>query len=299
MSDLSKRTLVIAGPTASGKSALAVEAALRLGGEVISADSRQVYRGMDIGTGKITRAEQRGVPHFLLDVADPLEDYNAAHFLRDAAETETDIVGRGKLPIIAGGTGFWIQSLLEGRTFPEVAPNPALREELRRLTSEELLERLKTVDPARAASIDAHNNVRLIRSLEVAGALGRVPRLSKVDMEERNGRYRIMALDPDRRLLHEKIFRRLEERLEAGMIDEVERLLQSGVTHERLQSFGLEYRFLSRFLLHELSETQMKSGLAAAIRQYARRQLTWLRRMERQGWKIEWYTSSEEALAAL
>lgn len=292
-------TLVIAGPTASGKSALAIEAALRLDGEVISADSRQVYRGMDLGTGKITPEEQKGVPHHLLDVAHPEEEYNAAHFLRDAKQAEADIRHRGKLPILAGGTGFWIQAFLEGRIFPEVAPNRGLRTKLESLSTQALFKRLRALDPERAAGIDSQNKVRLVRALEVAAALGRVPRLSPVDMEKLNAHYRIIALDPDRKFLHRKILRRLEERLEAGMLDEVKGLLASGVPQERLEAFGLEYRFLARHLSGELSETEMKSGLAAAIRQYARRQLTWLRRMERQGWKIEWYKTSEEALAAL
>ncbi|MEI9967049.1 MAG: tRNA (adenosine(37)-N6)-dimethylallyltransferase MiaA [Candidatus Moraniibacteriota bacterium] len=287
------KTIVIVGPTASGKSALAIELARKLGGEIISADSRQVYRGMDIGSGKVTKQEQKLAKHHLLDVADPQDDYNVTHFAKDALSALKDIEKRGKRVIICGGSGFWVQALLEQSSFPAVKPNPKLRAELGKLSAEELYARVKAADPERAETIDQQNPVRLIRALEIIEAFGFVPKREEASIK--NEDYLLIAIDPGKENLARRIRERLQERLHAGMIQEVERLHQSGVSYKRLESFGLEYKYVALFLQKKLTRKNMEIELTREILRYAKRQMTWLRRMENIGWQIQWITSPEEA----
>lgn len=303
---------VILGPTSSGKSDYAIRLAKKLGGEIVSVDSRQVYRGMDIGTGKIpmdftgnyklqiTNTKRRnkdlfyseGVRHHLLDVASPKRDYNVTHFLRDATKAIADIERRGSIPILCGGTAFWIEALLFGTTFPAVKPDKKFREKLEKLPTEELFAMLETKDPERAGTIDAKNKVRLIRALEIVEALGKVP---STRYEIRDARYKsakIFALSPPKEILHARIEKRLEERLEKGMIDEVKRLREEGVSWKRLEGFGLEYRWCARYLQGKVSGEAMEAELLKESRHYAKRQLTFLRRLERIGLEIEWVTES-------
>lgn len=270
------KVITIVGPTASGKSALAVELALRLNGEVISVDSRQVYRGMDIGTGKVTTAEMLGIPHHLIDIADPATDtYTATDFVRDAHAAVTDILSRGKMPILCGGTFFYLD-ILRGRMSPApVPPNPALRKELEALSLSDLRERLAALDPARAETVDTQNPRRLIRSVEIATALGAVPKVTTTDSLYD---WTILGIDVPPELLRERITTRLDERLADGMIAEVEHLHDAGVSWERLLSFGLEYRFIAEHLRGENDASTMREKLFPAICQYAKRQRTWLRR---------------------
>jgi len=270
------KVIVVVGPTASGKSSLAIELALRLNGEVISADSRQVYRGMDIGTGKVTPEEMQGVPHHLLNIADPAHDtYTATDFTRDAHAAISDILARGNTPIIAGGTFFYLDILRGKMGAAPVPPNETLRAELEPLTTDELTTRLSVLDPVRAASIDTKNPRRLIRAIEIATALGSVPAVTPTDSPYD---WTILGIDiaPDH--LRERIAMRLDERLTQGMIDEVSRLHSDGVSWKRLESFGLEYRFIAKHLQGELSEADMREQLFYAICGYAKRQRTWLRR---------------------
>jgi tRNA dimethylallyltransferase len=323
-----KKTIVIAGPTASGKSDLAIALAKKYSGEIISADSRQVYRGMNIGTGKVARdfpvisntqflisnkeKEEffsEGIRHHLIDIADPKEDYNVAHFVRDAEKAIADIRKRGKTPIICGGTHFWIEALLSGHPLPAVKPDPALREELGKRSAEELFTMLEKKDPVRAASIDKHNKIRLIRALEICAALGKVPSLCHsraggnpgssfwIPGQARDDKTNaiIIAFVPPKEILHERIAKRLEKRIAEGMIEEVERLHTEGVSWERLESFGLEYRYVALFLQKKISHKEMLAELEMEIRRYAKRQLTFLRRMERSGLTIHWISSPEEA----
>lgn len=267
--------IAIVGPTASGKTSLSITLAERFDGEVISCDSRQVYRGMDLGTGKVNPDEMRGIPHHLLDVADPREVYTAADFERDATAAVTNITQRGRIPIIAGGTFFYLD-ILRGKMAPApVPPNAALRLELATLSDEALLARLQATDPRRAANIEPENRRRVIRALEIIDALGAVP-----EPVERPSPYEwlILGIEIDHETLHHNIAVRLRERIDDGMIEEVERLHANGFSYARLDELGLEYRYIARYLQGELDRDTMLETLETKIRQYAKRQLTWLKR---------------------
>lgn len=293
MENSPKKTIVVLGPTASGKSDLAIAVAQKHNGEIISADSRQVYKGMDIGTGKVTKAEQKLAVHHLLDIADPNDDYNVTHFLRDTKKAEDAIRAKGKLPIIAGGTGFWVQTYMESQSFPGVKPNPALRERLGKLSVEELYAQVLERDLGRAKTIDKKNPLRLIRALEIIEVLGKVPEVGHVKIK--NEDYTILALNPDRGLLKKNIQVRLKKRFQEGLVQEVEKLNKSGVSWKRLESFGLEYKYIALFLQKKLKRADMEIELNREISRYAKRQMTWLRRMEEMGWQINWITSAKEA----
>ncbi len=266
-----KKILAIVGPTSSGKSDLAVVLAEEFGGEVISADSRQVYKGLDVGSGKITGEEMRGVPHHLLDVADPRKKFSAAEYKKLAEAAIEDISKRGKAPIIAGGTGFYIDAL--ALDLPDVPPDEKLREELGGKSIEELQEILgehKIKDPG--------NKVRLIRAIEIVRALGKIPKISK------NSKYDFVwvGLSPDN--LDEKIAERLDRRLEK-IIEEAEKLHSEGLSYERMHELGLEYRYAALYLQNKLALPEMRERLLAAIRQYAKRQMTWFKRNK----NIKWF----------
>ncbi|MAZ56180.1 tRNA (adenosine(37)-N6)-dimethylallyltransferase MiaA [bacterium] len=280
------KVLVIVGPTASGKTSLSVELAKEFGGEVVSADSRQVYKRLDLGSGKVTTEEMGGVPHHLLDVAEPSEVYTASDFKRDGQKAIKEIAERSKLPIIAGGTFFYVDVLLGRLSTPEVAPNGKLRKELESKSIEELIAQLYELDPVRLESIDRKNPRRLVRAIEVATTLGRVP---ETKVSEPYDTYTI-GIDIDQRALQRNIHLRLLERLDAGMVSEVERLLTPHeIAHERLEDLGLEYRYISRYLRHELTYEEMISELETKIRQFAKRQMTWLKRDQ----SIHWYKKEE------
>lgn len=280
------RVLVIVGPTASGKSDLAVRLAQRFGGEVISADSRQVYKGLDIGTGKITKREMRGVSHHLLDVVDPKRQFTAAQYKKLAETAVRDIASRGKLPIIAGGTGFYIDALAGATSLPDAPPNPALRKKLGEKPAEELFELLKKKDPSRAENIDPRNKVRLVRALEIAEALGKVPSLGKTASEYD---FVFVGLKPDS--LDERIAKRLKKRL-PGIIREAKRLHTQGLSYKRMHELGLEYRYAALFLQGKISRKEMEEKLGIEIRRYAKRQMTWFKRNK----KIKWFDRSETDL---
>lgn len=274
------RILVIVGPTCSGKSALAVEAALRFDGEVVSADSRQVYRGLDIGTGKITREEMRGVPHHLLDVADPCSTLSVEQYQELAYAAIEATLSRAKLPIVAGGSGMYIQSIVDGIVLPPVPPNPSLRADLAKMPLEELWKTLRREDPERAETIDRKNPRRLQRAIEIAYAIGPVSAL------EKKPRYSPLqiSLELPTEILHEKIHRRLLERIEAGMAEEARRLHDEGLSYERMDTLGLEYRYLAKLLRGEMDEKTFAIELEKAIRRYAKRQITWFKRDMRIAW---------------
>ncbi|MFM2424443.1 MAG: hypothetical protein RLZZ70_834 [Candidatus Parcubacteria bacterium] len=268
------KVVVIVGPTASGKTSLSIKLAKDYQGEVISADSRQVYRGMDLGTGKVTKEEMLDVPHHLIDVADPMSVYTVADFTHDGQIAITAITNRGNLPIIAGGTFQYVDTLLGRMSTPAVPPNEELRASLASEPIETLYARLTVLDPVRAATIDRQNPRRLIRAIEIAIALGHVP------PTESKERYSTLTLgiSIDQATLHHNIHIRLAERLDAGMIAEVERLLTGGVSHERLNALGLEYRYISRYLHGLIDYDTMVKELETKIRQFAKRQYTWLKR---------------------
>ncbi len=279
------KVLVIVGPTASGKTDLAIQLALHLNGEVISADSRQVYRGLDIGSGKVTPMEARGIPHHLIDIADPNNLYSVEQFKHDAMTAIEDIVKRGKLPIIAGGTGFYIESVLKNIVRPQVPTNKKLRDELAQLSLKELQEKLKSLDPLYAQKIDMQNPVRIIRAIEIATELGRVPEL--IELPSPYEFFQI-GIDMEDMLLKKRIEKRLESRFEQGMTEEVSGLKKT-LSWERLFELGLEYRFISLFLKGELTESEMKKKLALEIWHYAKRQRTWFKRDK----TIHWIKNTE------
>ncbi|MFA6158243.1 MAG: tRNA (adenosine(37)-N6)-dimethylallyltransferase MiaA [Candidatus Paceibacterota bacterium] len=286
------KIIVVLGPTATGKSDLAVHLALKFNGEIISADSRQVYRGMDIGSGKITETETKGVPHHLLDVADPRKRvYNADEFRKDGAAAITDILSRGRLPIIAGGTGFYIDALVSGEVFPEVAPDQKLRDRLAKKSATALMKEISRLDPRRARALDPLNKVRIIRAIEIARTLGSVPKVKSRKLYETL--YIGLNLPTER--LRERIHLRLMKRMEGGkMVREISRLRTSGMTWKRLFALGLEYRYLSLYLRKRLSKEEMLLELEKEIAQYARRQMQWFKRNE----NVTWLSPGENAKAA-
>lgn len=284
------KILVIIGPTASGKSSLAIDLARHFNGEVISADSRQVYKGMDIGTGKVTKKEQWLVPHHGLDLVNPKKQYSAADFKSYAQAKIADIVGNKKLPVICGGTGLYMDSVVYDLTFPEVAPDLKFRAKLEKQSAEQLYTLLKKQDPRRAETIDRHNKRRLIRALEIIKAIGVIASLD-TNYANHTPQYQTLWLGLNPKNLDARIKKRLDLRFKQGMVNEVKKLHEQGISWKRLNDFGLEYRWISLFLQRKISNQEMKSGLYAAIRQYAKRQMTWFKRNK----NIHWLTEPKQA----
>ena len=280
------KLITVVGPTASGKSDIAVALAARFSGEVVSADSRQVYRGMDLGTGKITPEEMQGIPHHLLDVASPRRQFSVARFTRLADAAIAGIIRRGRVPILCGGTGWYVAAVVDGLVTPAVPPNNALRAALRQRTPDELLAQLTALDPARAATIERRHPRRLIRAIEIATALGSVPPLTATSPYTPL----MLGIHTDDTPLKARIHTRLRTRLKQGMLEEVVTLRESGLSWERLDNFGLEYRFLSRHVRGLLTYDEMCEKLEHAIWQYAKRQRTWFKRDHR----IQWFTLEEQ-----
>lgn len=275
------RVLIILGPTAVGKSDLAVELALRFNGEVISADSRQVYTGLDIGTGKISKKEMRGIPHHLLDVINPKKVFSVELWKKQTERVIQDILSRDKLPIICGGTGFYIQSIVDNIVLPEVSANKNLRKELSLKTTAELFLILKKLDPKRAKSIDVKNPVRLIRAIEIAQALGSVPKTKKIKSPYD---FIQLGLNLPTETLRSKIHIRLLSRMKKGMLAEVKKLHTQGLSYKRMEGLGLEYRYLALLLQRKISKEEMLEKLETEIWHYAKRQMTWFKRDKRINW---------------
>ncbi len=277
-----QKIIAIVGPTSSGKTDVSVGIANFLGGEVVSADSRQVYRGLDIGTGKVTAEEMRGVPHHLLDVADPRERFTAADYVRLGREAINNIASRGRIPIVAGGTGFYLDALFGTVSLADAPPNEDLRQKLSRLDAEALHARLTHLDHAVALRIDRKNKARLIRAIEVAETLGKVPRTQSETLYDTLW----IGLTLPKEKLREKIHTRLLARMEAGMLDEVRKLHAEGLSYERMEELGLEYRYLARHLTGKLSRERMLAELEKEIHHYAKRQMTWFKRNK----DIRWFS---------
>lgn len=275
-----KPVIIICGPTATGKSALAVEIAKLIDGEVISADSRQVYTGLDIGSAKITVPEMERIPHHLIDVADPNTIFTVADFQKLAQEKITDIHARGKMPIICGGTGMYIDAVIYNTTFPEVIANPGLRKELEKYSAEELFKQLQTLDPDRATEIDSQNPVRLIRAIEIATELGSVPKMKQMDSIYETF---FIGLELSKELLQERIITRIQNRIPA-LFDEIKKLHNSGVSYERLHSFGLEYRYGSEHVQGNITLDEFNELLSTKTWQFAKRQMTWFKRNSEINW---------------
>lgn len=307
---MNKKSITIIGPTASGKSAIAIAIAEHFNGEIISADSRQIYRDLNIGTGKepgkLTTSIKRGpytriaymsggIPHYMIDIVHPNTVYNAAKFVKKAKNIRNDILERNKMPIVAGGTMFWAQALLENTTFPKVLPNPVLRNMLRNKSPQELYAKLKKLDPKYAKKVDKNNPVRLIRAIEVATELGSVPESVKntVDTEQ----HLIIAITHSRKVLFDRIEKRMDKWFDDGIFDEIKCAhYKLSVPWTRLESFGLEYKWCTKYVRDQISFEQMRENTIRDLKKYARRQETWIRRWEKQGTKMHHVTKEGEAI---
>jgi len=278
------KILVILGPTASGKSDLAVKLAQKFNGEIISADSRQVYKGMDLGSGKITRKEMKGIKHYLLDVASPKRQFSVSQFQKKAKEAIEKILKKGKLPIICGGSWFWIKVLIEDWELPEVKPDFKLRKKLQKKSEKELFSLLKKIAPQRAKEIDKENKVRLIRSLEIALNLLEFPKIKK----RKSFEVLKIGIDLPFEKLKKKILIRLKKRFKKGMVKEVKRLKESGLSWKKIESFGLEYRWIALYLQKKIDLKEMEEKLFKDILRFARKQINLFKKDKEVVWVKNW-----------
>ena len=269
------KVIVILGQTATGKSNLAVKIAKKINGEIISADSRQVYKRLDIGTGKITKKGMRGVSHHLLDVANPKKRFTVAEYKKLTEQKIKEIISRGKIPIICGGTGFYIDAITKSVIFPEVPPNYPLRKKLALASDRVLMLKLKKLDPARARSIDQKNKVRLIRAIEITKALGKVPKITQATPVYKFIKIGLY-LPPDK--LEKKIEKRVKKMFDMGLLQEIKKLKRAGVSDKRLRELGFEY----------WKPTEVK--VIKQTLKYAKRQMTWFKRDK----EIKWYDASKK-----
>ena len=279
------KLVVITGPTASGKTALGVALARRLGGEVVSADSMQIYRGMDIGTAKPTPEEMQGVPHHMIDIADPTENYSVSRYAAEAAACVDDILARGKLPVVVGGTGLYIDSLIAGRTFADGTADTALRQELSErydeIGGEGLLGELRKVDPERAAKLHPADKKRIVRAMEVYILTGKT--ITQHDAETRAvpPRYDAAKIALDfavRQDLYDRIDRRVDIMVQQGLFDEVRALLAAGVPADCTAMQAIGYKEAVAAVQGKAAPQDAVAAIQLASRRYAKRQLTWLRR---------------------
>lgn len=281
-----KRLIVVTGPTASGKTRRAVEIARAISGEIISADSRQVYTGMDLGTGKDIE-EYGDVPYHLIDIAPAGYKYNLYQYLRDCRTAMADILARGCHPILCGGTGLYVESVLKGLALPEVPENPELRQALRGKSLDELAQMLARMK-ALHNTTDIDSTQRAIRAIEIETYYASHPDAAAGAQPNPIADAVVIGIDIPRDARRKRISERLRSRLDAGMVDEVRRLLASGISSEDLIYYGLEYKYLTRYAIGELTYEEMFTGLETAIHQFAKRQMTWFRGMERRGFPIHW-----------
>ncbi len=282
------KILAILGPTASGKTSLSIKLAKKFNGEIISADSRQVYKGMDLGTGKITKSEMKNIPHYLLDVVSPKKVFDVATYKKMADDAIKNILLKNKLPILCGGTGLYIDAVTQNIQYPDTPSDWKLRKKLEQKTTEELYEKLKKLDKNRAKNIDKHNKRRLVRAIEIV-------MLTKKEIQELKSqpKYDVLFLGVKREKeeLKKLIEDRLKKRIKQGMIKEVQNLHKKGISWKRMEELGLEYRYISRFLKGEISKEDMISELSIKINQYAKRQMTWFKKNK----DIHWIKTEKEA----
>lgn len=287
------RVVVVVGPTAAGKTKLAVNLARQFGGEIIAADSRQVYRGLDIGSGK-DHHEYGRVPAHLLDVASPKGQFTAARYQLLARRAVEQIVGRGKLPIICGGTALYVDAVTHGLQFPKVRITDfefrQLRARLQRLSEAKLLDRLRRVDSATYAVIDRKNRRRVERALEIYYASG-YPKSALQAQIKPPYQFLVLGVHVPKAVMHQRITKRLAQRLRQGLVAEVRRLHQQGVSFKRLEAFGLEYRWVARYLRGQVDRRTMEASLLRDIKQFARRQMVWWKRNH----NIVWVTKESQA----
>lgn len=300
VSDYKFDAVAIVGPTASGKTGRAVSLARHLDGEILSADSRQVYRGMDLGTGKDLE-EYGEINYHLIDVCDAGEKYNLFRYLSDFKASYADVESRGKFPVICGGTGMYVESALSGIELPEVPENVGLRNKLAHLSLQELTELLKKYKTLHNIT-DVDTVKRAIRAIEIEEYYLKHPEEARLTDRSNSQPMNVLTIGIDipREERRKRISERLESRLKAGMLDEIRRLLEKGIAPEDLIYYGLEYKFLTLHVIGKLSYEDMKNNLEIAIHQFAKRQMTWFRGMERRGYSIVWlpYNLSEEEFIA-
>ena len=268
------KLIAIVGQTATGKTALAIKLAKKINGEIVSADSRQVYKGLNLLSGQPTKKEMGGIPHHLLGTENPQRIFSVALYQKKAYKIIDDIIARGKVPILVGGTGLYIDAIVKGTVLPDVPPNPKLRQKLQNKSNSELFSILQKLDPRRAEEIDHNNPVRLLRAIEIAQALGNVPK------QKYEPRYTVLSIGitvPEK-TLSAKIKKRISERLEKGMLREGARLHKNGLSYKRLETLGLECRFTSLFLQKKITRSEFEKELFTATLQYAKRQKTWFKK---------------------
>ena len=282
-----KKLVVILGSTASGKSELAVKLAKKFNGEIVSADSRQIYKGMDIGTGKVTKKEMAGVPHYLLDVFSPKRRFTVVQYRKLALKAINKIFKKRKVPILCGGTGFYIQSIVDGIIIPEVKPDWVLRLNLNTLKTQELFNRLKKLDPRRAKTIEKKNRRRLIRALEIIIKTKKpVPVLKKKPLP-----YPVLIMGIKKEKLEKLIERRFQKWLKQGFIKEVIKLRKSGLSWRKIEEFGIHYRVAVQYLQNKINREKMIKDSLKELRNYAKRQMTWFKKDKR----IKWTKTHKEA----
>lgn len=282
------KIIAIVGPTASGKTSLSIFLAQKLGGEVISADSRQVYRGLDIGTGKVTKTEMAGVPHHLLDVISPKKQFTVDDFVRLATKAYANVLQNNSIALIVGGTGLYVDTFLGRMSYPEVPPNPKLRAQLEKKNAAQLFALLQKLDPRRAANIEKENPRRLVRAIEIAKAIGQSP------LPTLEQKYDVLwlGINPPQETLYKNIHTRLLDRITQGMVVEAQKLHTNGLSYKRMDALGLEYRSLSQLLQNKVSKEEFVTGLERAIQHYAKRQIRWFKRNK----EIHWVSGKTEAL---
>ncbi len=280
------KVIVILGQTSTGKSALAVRVAKKFNGEIISADSRQVYKGLDIGSGKITQKEMRGIPHYLLDVVSPKKQFSVAQYKKLAEQKIKEILARGKTPILCGGTGFYLDAVTTGILLPEVPANKKLRAKLEKQNLETLIRQLQKLDPNRAQNIDIKNKVRIIRAIEIAKAIGKVP---KIRLDSPIYEFIKIGLQLPEETLKKKIRIRLRNRLRNGMAIELYNLRKSGVPWKRFLELGFDQKYVALYLQKKISSKEMLESLFSSNWHYAKRQMTWFKRDK----EIKWFDPTE------
>jgi len=289
MSNNLSKLIVILGPTASGKTDLSIKLAKKFNGEIVSADSRQVYKGMDIGTGKITKKEMKGISHHLLDVASPRIKFTAARYKKLAHKAIKQIIRNNHIPFLIGGTGLYIQTITDNILIPQVKPDWKLRAQLEKLTTQKLFRLLKKKDSRRAKTIDSKNRRRLIRALEIIKKTKQPIPVFKKNKPEFN--LLIIGIKKSQQDLKKLIEKRLYKRLKQGMITEVKRLKKQGLSWKRLEEFGLEYKLVAQYLQNKISKEKMIERIQTESEQYTKRQMTWFKRDKR----IHWINKPKQA----
>jgi len=289
MSKTLSKLVVILGPTAVGKTALSVKLAKKFNGEIVSADSRQVYKGMDIGTGKIIKKEMKGIPHHLLSVVSPRIKFTAARYKKLAHKAIKQIIRNNHIPFLVGGTGFYLQTITDNIIIPQVKPDWKLRAELEKLNTQKLFQLLKKKDGRRAKTIDSKNRRRLIRALEIIEKTKQPIPVFKKNKAEFD--LLIIGIKKSQQDLKKLIEKRLYKRLKQGMITEIKRLKKQGLSWKRLEEFGLEYRFIAQYLQNKITHNQMIDKIQKESEHYTKRQMTWFKRDKR----IHWINKRKQA----